>query len=190
MLTAPCIRLSAGRSVEADQALAPYIDPGETLVWSGRPMMRPLVEGHEIILPLVNLLLAGAVFQALGTGIVEGVAGRTEPMRALLFSMMVAFVALAVWSPVRTILRRRRSYYGVTNRRAMLLETGPGGAFRSFPLSWDQIVNVRFGARVSVIFESTRAAPFEREVGFEQLSDGMAVYRLIRQIQSQNAPSR
>ncbi|MEL6267238.1 MAG: hypothetical protein AAFR52_16600, partial [Pseudomonadota bacterium] len=98
------------RSVEADQALAPYIDPGETLVWSGRPMMRPLVEGHEIILPLVNLLLAVAVFQALGTGIVEGVSGQAEPMRALLFSMMVAFVALAIWSPVRTILRRRRSY--------------------------------------------------------------------------------
>ncbi|MEM6680187.1 MAG: hypothetical protein AAF675_20175, partial [Pseudomonadota bacterium] len=163
----------------------PYLDPGERILWSGRPMLRPFLEGQEIILPVVCLLLAGSIFRVLGMHDRETF--NIEMMRVLMVAMMLTLGAIAIWLPLRTILRRRRSHYAVTDKRAMLLETGMGGKFRSYPLTWDRIVNVRFGTHVSVIFELERGAPYVSEIGFEHLQDGMAVYRLIRAVQTDNA---
>ncbi|MEM9782290.1 MAG: hypothetical protein AAF899_07415 [Pseudomonadota bacterium] len=174
---------------EVARVVEPTLEPGERLLWCGRPTMRPLIEGHELITPLVSLVLAAAVFQALTPSIGEVPAQGSEPMRLLLASMMVAFTTLAVWTPLRNIMRRRRSYYGLTETRAIVVERGAGGAVRSFPLAWDAVANLRLGSKsVSIIFELTRAAHFEREMGFEQLADGMAVFRLIRRLQARSAP--
>ncbi|MEM7499038.1 MAG: hypothetical protein AAF371_13735 [Pseudomonadota bacterium] len=169
---------------DADEQVrfVPYLDPGEKLLWTGRPMMRPLLEGQEIVLPLVCLVLGGAIFQVLAEHSRESF--NIEMMRVLMLAMMAVLLSLAIWLPLRTVLRRRRSHYAVTDKRAMLLETGMGGKFRSYPLTWDRIVNVRLGRRVSVIFELERGAPYVSEVGFEHLEDGMEVYRLIRAVQS------
>ncbi|MEL6766878.1 MAG: hypothetical protein AAFP17_06835 [Pseudomonadota bacterium] len=164
----------------------PYLDPGEKLLWSGRPMLRPLLEGQEIVLPLVSLILAGAISRIIVQHSRESF--NLEMMRVLMIAMMLGLLVLAIWLPLRTILRRRRSHYAVTDKRAMLLETGMGGKFRSYPLTWDRIVNVRLGRRVSVIFELERGAPYVSEVGFEHLDDGMGVYRLIRAVQSGQTP--
>ncbi|MEO1459963.1 MAG: hypothetical protein AAFV49_20665, partial [Pseudomonadota bacterium] len=160
----------------------PYLDPGEEILWSGRPMLRPLLEGQEIIMPVVSFVLAGSIYRILDLHQRETF--NIEMMRVLMTAMMLGLLLLALWLPARTILRRRRSHYAVTNKRAMILETGPGGKFRSYPLTWDRIVNVRFGKHVSVIFEVEQHAPYVSEVGFEHLSDGLEVYRLIRQVQS------
>ncbi|MEM6974396.1 MAG: hypothetical protein AAF577_16515 [Pseudomonadota bacterium] len=171
------------------RVIEPYLEPGERLMWAGRPTMRPLIEGHELITPLVSLVLAVAVFQALRPAIGEVPTDGTEPMRLVMASMMVAFTALAIWTPLRNIMRRRRSFYAVTETRAIIVERGTGGIVRSFPFAWDGVANLRLGGRsVSIIFELTRAAHFEREIGFEQLADGMAVFRLIRRLQSRVAP--
>ncbi|MEM6488698.1 MAG: hypothetical protein AAF677_10615 [Pseudomonadota bacterium] len=176
------------RAEQAAEALAPHLKPGERLVWAGRPMMRPLLEGHEIILPVLSILLVGAINRVVSTiGIDAGLEGRL--MGALMFAIMAGFLAIAAYFPVRSILRRRRSHYGVTEERAIILETGPGGELRSFALDWDQIVNVREGARVSIIFELSPEAPYVRETGFQQLHDGMAVFRLIRLIQAARTPA-
>ncbi|MEM6422827.1 MAG: hypothetical protein AAF698_09580, partial [Pseudomonadota bacterium] len=168
-------------AAQAAERLAPYLQPGETLVWSGRPMLRPVLEGHDLILPILSLVLGVAIFEVLDLG-AQGLPG--DPLGLLFVVVMLALFAGAAWLPLRTFLRRRRSFYGVTNARALVLETGPGGGFRDYPLDWDRIVNIRFGERVSVIFEPSRGGPHGGEHGFEQLIDGLKVYKLIRRIQT------
>ncbi|MEL7140524.1 MAG: hypothetical protein AAGE83_05090 [Pseudomonadota bacterium] len=179
---APGATVLALPDAQARARFEPYLDPNEKILWTGRPMLRPLLEGQEIVLPLVSLVLAGAISRIIVQHSRDSF--NIEMMRVLMITMMLVLLALAVWLPLRTILRRRRSHYAVTDKRAMLLETGMGGKFRSYPLTWDRIVNVRLGRRVSVIFELERGAPYVSEVGFEHLDDGMEVYRLIRGVQS------
>lgn len=172
---------AAAETAAADR-LAPYLDPGESLVWSGRPMLRPVLEGHDLILPALTLVLGVALFQVLDP---LGPAGLpAEPTGLFFLVIMLVLFGCSVWLPLRTFLRRRRSFYGVTERRALVLECGPGGSFHAYPLEWDRIVNIRFGERVSVIFEPSQAGGHGQERGFEQLIDGLKVYRLIRRIQT------
>lgn len=144
--------------------------------------MRPLLEGQEIILPVVSLVLAGAIFRVIAQHSRDTF--NIEMMRVLMIAIMLVLLGLAIWLPVRAILRRRRSHYAVTNKRAMILETGMGGKFRSYPLTWDRIVNVRLGRHVSVIFELERGAPYVTEIGFEHLAEGIEVYRMVRAVQA------
>lgn len=114
------------------EVLHARLNPGERLLWSGRPQQGLLiVRRHVILLPLIGIWLAGAIMQLLHS--FESDATLVEVAIGSLL------VAAGIYGLVGTLAMdawvRGRTWYGLTDRRLLIDAPRRGGGFRDFNLA-------------------------------------------------------
>ena len=150
------------------------LEPGETLLWQGRPdgrlvfAWRHAVEavlaagfsfGTLILVGMFLLLLPQLVAMAVLPGVV-------------FFGLMAFF--LGPWMHLRDARRRRNTRYALTTRRAIVAQSDRNGrvAVRSFPISPDSPIGTAWD---SVTFAQMRVRRGGRsqdlDIGFERIGE-------------------
>ncbi len=182
---------------EAAAAWAPHLEPGERLLWAGRP-----AAGLRFALSDLGPTIAGAVFVAFSIVWVSTAAGQGGP--AVLPWLGLLPLAIGVWLLIGRRLwdayRRARTAYALTDRRALIATAHAGRRLRSLPLSELDEPEARFGPETTIVFfrESPLGQRFRqgpvpegrirerpanaREIGFERIPDGERVFGLIRAV--------
>lgn len=105
--------------MEIEPGLAGYLQPGEQVLWTGRPDPRVELGGSEVVVVSSGIAFIGiAVIWEIGAGLLGG-----APWYFLLFGLM--FIAVGVYMaigwPVRVRYVRAHTRYVVTDRRAIAL---------------------------------------------------------------------
>lgn len=203
---APAEPLLPGQPAAAAAAgLPPFweglLEPGERVLWAGRPRPGLGLSGPDGVFLLMGLVfLAFAVaagVQAMrpdlpggqGVGVLLG-------LLAALFG--AAGVAFLVGPPLRARARSARIAYVLTNRRAMVLTAGAEPDLAAYAITPAMRLRLVPGRPGSVFFARDVAAgrggpprpgggprrPARIvEVGFERIDDAEAVFRLMRRLQ-------
>jgi hypothetical protein len=174
------------------------LEPGETIEWAGRPNPRHVFTLVDLLLVPFSLLWAGFAFFWEGTVIIWGA--------PLFFAIWgVPFVLIGTYLVFGRFLfaawDKRHTWYGVTNRRAIILSTTFGRRVQSLFLNKLPLVELRalprgrgtlllgqpptfqnFGAFGAFPTSSRRLAP-----GFYDIPDARAVFELINRLRSASA---
>jgi len=161
------------------------LDKGEEIVWQGRPDGAVHFRPANIVPMLFGLAFAGfAVFWM----VMASSAGGGFWMFGLIHFSVGLSLALSpvFWGP----FKRRRTWYTLTNRRAIIATDLPlkGRQLKSYPINDTTILNFTPGPLSSIMFsqETRRGNKGRRytvDIGFEFITDGDEVYRLMRDIQ-------
>jgi hypothetical protein len=111
--------------------LTPYLQAGERLVWSGRPSGGLVLGPRDIFLIPFSLLWAGVVVFLLGTVLFSGAPGVFFPV-GLIFLTAGCYVVFGRF--IIDAWARRRTVYGLTDRRAIVVRRVFSEAVLSEPL--------------------------------------------------------
>lgn len=164
------------------------LDEGEEIRWQGRP-------DGAVVWKVANFatLLFGAAFSgfALFWMIMAAAAGGGFWM----FGLLHFFVGIGIGiGPVFWgALRRRKSWYTLTNRRAIIATDMPfkGRVLRSYPILTNTVLEIDTNDPASVIFASEQRrrknGTYKVKIGFERIVDAKQVYALLRGIQKEAA---
>lgn len=106
--------------------------PGETILWAGQPETSVLFGPADLVLVPFSLLWGGFIFfwevTALGAAMLSWKSG--WPVLAFFPLFGLPFVIVGAYLTVGRFLykawRKRRTYYALTNRRALVLTEGRG----------------------------------------------------------------
>ncbi len=161
------------------------LDAGERILWQGRP-----AGGIRLRLPLMGGFLFGLAFAgfALFWMIMAASAGGHFWMFGLIhFS---AGLGVALGPLIYDVIRRRNTWYTLTDRRAFIATDLPlaGRRLASYPIEPDTPIELVGGRPASIHFaETVRREGSSRArripVGFEAIADAPKVMGLIREIQ-------
>lgn len=138
-----------------DEVIRPHVQPGETLLWTGRPDPTKWLNGNGWSLSLVGIAWTGAVVFV----VIDRLPGSNTPLAAVL--MLVPFFLIGVYLAVgRFFVNRwakRHTRYGLTDRRAIMV--GPRDRLTTVDLSTVSITRLPSlrGDHVSVFFEGPRS---------------------------------
>lgn len=164
------------------------LEEDEVIRWQGRP-------NGAVVWKVSNVgsLLFGTAFAgfALFWMIMAAQAGGGFWMFGLIhFSVGIGIgIGPVFWNT----LRRRRSWYTLTNKRAIIATDMPtkGRVLRSYPITKDTMLGIDSADPASITFatEHRRRKNGTRQVkiGFERIEDAKQVYALIRDIQKEGA---
>ena len=97
------------------------LEPGETLLWSGKPMVTPYVVPSPRILPaLIFLAIWGFVFFGFTSG--------SAPLEFIIIPLLVLIIMIVAifWIPLKHLFFYRGTEYMVTDRR-IISQTGTRG---------------------------------------------------------------
>ncbi len=164
------------------------LDPGEDILWQGRPDARVVWKVGHIFSFLFGLVFAGfAVFWM--------VMASQAPGGFWMFGLIHFSVGLgiAIGPPFWGAWRRRHTWYTLTDHRAFIATDVPfvGRRLKSYPIDGDTVLGFDSGAPGSVWFahEYRRTKNGSRRVGigFERVPDAQAVYAKIREAQRKRA---
>lgn len=124
------------RSSQQDPTLVAALEPGERLIWQGRPSALGLMRacGREAFTGLVLLGFSWLSFQAV-LGDITGDADLMAELERSFSDSDLRFVAFigafilpfALWlttAPLRGMRRATRMVYGVTDKRVLMIEIG------------------------------------------------------------------
>lgn len=185
-------RETAGVGVGAGDSggWTPHLDPGERLLWEGRPDERLfLFERRDIFGVPFSLLWGGGVFFWLATAIGSG-----APLSLVIWgSPLVAFGAyMIVGRFFVDAWIRRRTRYAITDRRALIARDAFGRSMREMPLRPGLEVelreggldSVRLGPAPATFGESGRGDWLGDDGSFtlRGLADGERVHAVIRSV--------
>ncbi|MCW2995035.1 MAG: hypothetical protein JWQ18_2530, partial [Conexibacter sp.] len=100
--------------------LAPYLRPGERLLWSGRPDPDVTFTAADVYLIPFSLLWAGfvVVWELTAITEVDGGAGWLFPLWGIPFVLVGAYMLVGRFFAKRR--RKRKTVYGVTDERALV----------------------------------------------------------------------
>ena len=155
---------------------------GETIIWQGRP-------AQGIIRNPISIGF-GLVLLALGLWLTLGGYGPLAGAGAMLGLPVVGIgLFLAYFHPKIEKNRRADTYYGLTNRRA-LLAYGRRRRTLAYPILAKSRIQLKKGRYDIVFFAVDRQLGVQqgssrRRVGFGHLQDGNEVYNLMLDIQKQ-----
>lgn len=162
------------------------LDPGETLLWQGRPDAG-LAFGLGHLLRILRSLVMLRLFLYLLARLQTSIASYWDVRLIVLF---VFFLPVPL-DLVASMIRRSQQSYALTTSRALIrTRLGPfGQSLRSYPMTPDMPLTLLQGPRhASLLFApapkwysgliTTPAAP-----GFERIGDATSVYALMRQVQ-------
>jgi len=164
------------------------LDEDEVIRWQGRP-------DGAVVWKVSNIggLLFGAAFAgfALFWMIMAAQAGGGFWMFGLLhFSVGIGIaIGPVFWSA----LRRRKSWYTLTNKRAIIATDMPtkGRVLRTYPITKDTMLEIVSGDPASITFASDQRhrknGSYKVKIGFERINDAKQVYALMRDIQKEAA---
>lgn len=162
------------------------LDEGEDIRWQGRP-------DGAVVWKVSNFasLLFGAVFSgfALFWMIMAAQAGGGFWMFGLIHFFVGIGVAIGpvFWNT----LRRRKSWYTLTNKRALIATDMPtkGRVLKSYPITKDTMFEFISGDPASISFATDQRrrknGTYKVKIGFERIEDAKQVYALMRDIQKE-----
>lgn len=160
------------------------LDPGEKILWQGRPDDSFFVAPGQIILGTFSLLFAGF---ALFWMIMASQGG------GLFWTVGLIHFSIGLWITFKTFygptLRRRHTWYTLTDKRAFIATDIPfrGKKLKDYPVTPDSRLELEEG-RLDTVWlarekrDKAQNKPSGIDVGFERIPDGAEVYRLIRDI--------
>jgi len=172
---------------------APYLDPGERLLWEGQPAAGLRLRPSDWFMIPFSLLWGGfAIFweaMALSTG---------APLVFALFGL--PFVALGLFLIVGRFFwdshLRRHTHYALTDCRAIVARAAWGRTLKSYPIDADAEIAFAPGPEARIGLPTSRRRPTPRQsrgggaalqggIGpvFEFIPDGDRVYGLLRLVQ-------
>ncbi|WP_204115666.1 aspartate carbamoyltransferase catalytic subunit [Shimia biformata] len=161
------------------------LDPGETILWQGRPEPGISCGAGNIMTSAFGLVFAGF---ALFWMIMASRAGGFFWMFGLIhFSVGIG---LAFGPFLFGAYRRRHTWYTLTDRRGFVATDLPvvGKRLKSYPIDAGTVIDFLPGPPPSIHFaeEFRRTKNGRRRVpvGFERIADGTEVYKLMRGIQT------
>lgn len=190
-----------------DETWAHYLDADETLLWQGAPSGEVRYARKDLGVSLIGcLFLAVAIFWAVAA--VIATAGTPMVFLAPLFAL--PFMAVGVFLIGGRFYYyawvRRHTRYALTERRAIIATSARGRSLKSYPINADTEIDYQPGPEVTIWFAEERRRGSYRtrrdrsihnrtyqytvKYGFEYISDGDEVYRLMRQIQQRDAERR
>lgn len=185
--------------VDIEQALRPELAAGERLLWSGQPRQGVFLRGADAFMIPFSLLWGGfAIFWE------YSVVVQDSPFFMKLWG--IPFVVMGLYLIVGRFPAdaklRERTYYGLTDRRALIVSGLFSRSVRSVELRTVQEVNLReggdrtgtvtFGAQAPGNWSgmaswpgmATRMAP-----AFDSIPDARTVYNQVRSAQSSLLPA-
>lgn len=177
---------AAGTAKEAVPAgWESILDPGEQILWQGRPDQR--FHFNLMKLPLVIFGLGFAGFALFWMVMAAEAGGGFWAFGLIHFSVGLGLVFSAVgWAT----LRRRGTWYTLTDRRAFIATALPlrGKNLDSYTITPDMRLSLRDGRPGSLIFASeerrgNKGGVYNEDIGFERIAEADRVYRLMRDIQ-------
>lgn len=102
------------------QVIEPVLEPGEELVWAGRPRQGVVIRSRDPVTVGVIVLFGLVYFWVIGGSLFD------EPtMAELIFHLLVLVVVVyfAIGSFFLDAFYRSRLYYALTDKRAIILDT-------------------------------------------------------------------
>lgn len=175
------------------------LDPGETILWQGRPDPRPhwaALSLHRAASGLVVTLIA-----LFWIGVASRITSEGDfPAPFHLFPLFgLPFLAVGLYQLAGHVLweayRRAHTWYTLSDRRAFIATDMPlrGKSLRSYPITPDTILTFDDSDLASIGF-AFEPVPMKRTtrmrgVGFERIADGRTVYALLRGVQASAARS-
>lgn len=167
------------------------LDPDEAILWQGRPDPGMAVDAGHLVMGLFGAAFAGF---ALFWMIMAAQGGGWFWMFGLLHFAVGLGVMLG--GPVGGALRRRRSWYTLTNRRAFIATDLPwqGRKLESWPITPEaDLALTDHGTLSSITFAErpvrTRRGIGTDRIGFDRITDGRQVLALMRAIQRDLSPA-
>lgn len=173
-----------------------YLDPGEVILWQGRPSQR--LQASRRAAPLVLFGLAFGGF-ALGWIWLVAQAGGYFWVFGLPFLLLgLIFSTLA---PVIGPLQRRATWYTLTNRRAFIATDLPflGRRLDDYPIHPGTPLRLEQNGPLGSVYFSqrritkssprARKSPLNLPVGFEMIPDAPQVLTLLQEVQDAAGPA-
>lgn len=162
------------------------LDPGETILWQGRPDQRFHLSFDKLPIAVFGLFFTGfALFWMLGAAM----GGGNFWMFGLIHFSVGAYMtgnALA-----GEALRHRATWYTLTDRRAFIATRTltKGRQLQSFPIDKDTVFDYRAGPLATIYFNQqtrrgNKGSSYTVDIGFERIAEGDSVLALMRQIQT------
>jgi hypothetical protein len=180
------------------------LEPGERVLWLGRPRPRLLPRREDAPTVLVGLVLLLVAIAWIAWPLRQDMAlnhGTGLLLLVLGLPLAGGAVALLVAPVLADRARTRRLRYMLTNRRAAILTTGPEPDMAFYPLTQRMPLRLRGGGPLapgSVLFaRDVRTLPGRAggrrrveayDVGFERIDDAETVFGLMRRLCGQPAP--
>jgi hypothetical protein len=169
---------------ELDQ-WAGILDPNEKIIWQGRPDGGFAIKVSNMLTALFGLVFAGfALFWMISASQGDG---NFWMFGLLHFSVGFGLLLHALFWPT---YKRRNSWYTLTDQRAFIAVNIPlrGKSLKSYPITADTSLELTDTALSSVNFAEEikrgKNKSYTVPIGFERLTDGRDVYRLMRKIQA------
>ena len=162
---------------------AAYLDPGETILWQGKPDARFVITFKAIGLTLGNM--GALLFVAVWMALAAGMAGPAWIFGLVfVFSILKGIVTALAWDP----FRRRYTRYALSTKRAFIAVSLPfrQRSLTTYPITSDMVLELKEARLGSLIFNPAPELPDDYQAGFERITDAGHVHALIRQIQRGN----
>lgn len=169
-----------------------FLEPDEKILWHGRP------DAEALWSPTATSRAAvGIPFMIFG-GVMLRVTwpqhGNFEGMTPvwIIAGVMIAFgLFYSISAPFRDRARRMRTWYTLTDTRAVIATDIKRRQFTSYPITPDNDITLPLlGAKTSVWFAKKVTPPRDRDdtssvklIGFELIKDAPHVYDLLKQVQ-------
>ncbi|NOX41976.1 MAG: aspartate carbamoyltransferase catalytic subunit [Alphaproteobacteria bacterium] len=159
------------------------LDPGEEIIWQGRP-------DGKIVMGIANII--GVIFGMFfaGVALIWMVAAASSGGLFWMFGMIhftvglgIAFAAVYMGA-----YKRRNSWYTLTNRRAFIAYhfSVVGKQLKSYPINEGTVLDFQDDELASIFFATerriTRKGSHTIKIGFERIANGRAVYAKFREI--------
>jgi hypothetical protein len=175
------------------------LDPGERLLWTGQPRPGIYLEAGDVMMIPFSLMWGGFAFfwETMAVrGLLHHPRGPFGPGYWIMPLWGVPFVLVGIYMIFGRFLvdawRRRWVWYGVTDRRALIVERSPIGSTVSVDLRtvgtvtltthFDGCGTITFGSTVTGRYRRGRNTP--AVPAFRHISEAQTVYRIVREVQA------
>lgn len=168
----------------SDSSWENILDPGERILWQGRPDGAVVFRIQNAVTFLFGLAFAGFAFFWMISAAQAGGAFWAFGLIHFTVGVGIAFGAV-FWDA----WRRRHTWYTLTDRRAFIATDIPlrGRRLRSYPIGADTALNYDAATPATIHFaheyRRTKNGSTRRDIGFERIEDGREVYARLRAIQ-------
>ena len=159
------------------------LDPGETILWQGRPDGALKVTGPNALKALGSLgIIVFVLFMFSDPG---------DGFPSLFFGILFAVaIGQAAYSLFGDTFRRRHTWYTLTTSRAFIASKMPilSKSLKSYPIESDTNIELVRADLDSIYFATETRSGSNRsytiKVGFERIADSKDVYAKMRDIQN------
>ncbi|MFQ1699430.1 hypothetical protein ACJ5NV_02430 [Loktanella agnita] len=172
-----------------------YFHGRETLLWEGKPEPGGRTSVGMIFMTVFGLPFLFTGLATFGTGLAGIFSGDVNNLGGGIFMVLFAlpFVgagAALVFGPwITNRYAHQLIRYAVTNKRAYIATSWWQHTMQSYPITGDNSIELQEGRFDTVYFftEVTTDSDGDRKrrkIGFEHIANGMAVYKLLRDVQA------